>query len=88
MTAPPRAQVRTVYVAETMLPTRHGSFRLRGYKHSIDGGRTFVEPTAIMCGQVEGKEDVSRAPRRGGGPRRTQSRCCRGGRRPAPRHHD
>ncbi|KAI8466855.1 MAG: GTP cyclohydrolase II-domain-containing protein [Monoraphidium minutum] len=53
------ALVRTVYIAETLLPTRHGNFRLRGYKHSIDGGRTFVEPTAIICGEVEGKEDVA-----------------------------
>ena len=52
-------QVRTVYIAETNLPTRHGNFRLRGYKHSIDGGKTFVEPTAIICGQVEGQEDVA-----------------------------
>ncbi|GBF97543.1 GTP cyclohydrolase [Raphidocelis subcapitata] len=50
--------VRTVHIAETMLPTRHGNFRLRGYKHSIDGGKTFGEPTAIMCGDVEGGEDV------------------------------
>ncbi|KIZ05211.1 GTP cyclohydrolase II [Monoraphidium neglectum] len=51
--------VRTVQIAETMLPTRHGNFRLRGYKHSTDGGKNFVEPTAIICGQVEGKEDVA-----------------------------
>jgi hypothetical protein len=25
----------------------------------IDGGKTFVEPTAIMCGQVEGMENVT-----------------------------
>jgi len=30
-----RMQVRTVHIAETMLPTRHGNFRLRGYKHSV-----------------------------------------------------
>jgi hypothetical protein len=24
-----------VHIAETMLPTRHGNFRLRGYKHSV-----------------------------------------------------
>ena len=52
-------KVRTVHIAETNLPTRHGNFRLRGYKHSIDGGKTFVEPTAIICGQVEGQEDVA-----------------------------
>jgi hypothetical protein len=37
-TDPPAAshpQVRTVFIAETQLPTRHGSFRLRGYKHSV-----------------------------------------------------
>jgi hypothetical protein len=27
-----------------------------------DGGKNFVEPTAIICGQVEGKEDVSGLP--------------------------
>lgn len=79
-----------MYIAETMLPTKHGNFRLRGYKHSvraawagiwglctrgivlslllltyvacfmqIDGGKTFVEPTAIICGRVEGQENVS-----------------------------
>jgi hypothetical protein len=160
---PPRApapQVRTVYIAETMLPTKHGKFRLRGYKHSvgggrlrgltgrgrragdtrpaaaaaarcgvavvaaapvrlrppplwsvrrcvatrscsnrpapaltacrrparpapqIDGGRTFVEPTAIICGSVEGKENVSAgvAGRRRGPPARQAHR----GRRAAP----
>eukprot|EP00798_Chlamydomonas_sp_ICE-L_P032131 gene32131-16654_t len=40
--------VITKFIAETLLPTRHGRFRLRGYKHSIDGGATFTEPTAIM----------------------------------------
>ncbi|KAI8467407.1 MAG: GTP cyclohydrolase II-domain-containing protein [Monoraphidium minutum] len=50
--------VRTVHIAETMLPTRHGNFRLRGYKHSMDSGKTFSEPTAIICGQVEGQENV------------------------------
>ncbi|KIZ07919.1 GTP cyclohydrolase II [Monoraphidium neglectum] len=51
-------KVRTVHIAETMLPTRHGNFRLRGYKHSTDGGKTFAEPTAIICGKVEGCEEV------------------------------
>jgi GTP cyclohydrolase II len=41
-----------------LLPTRHGAFRLRGYKHTVDGGRTFTEPAAVICGDVEGKEDV------------------------------
>lgn len=27
--------VKTRYIAETLLPTRHGKFRLRGYKHSV-----------------------------------------------------
>lgn len=27
--------VKTRYIAETLLPTRHGNFRLRGYKHSV-----------------------------------------------------
>ncbi len=25
----------TRFIAETLLPTRHGNFRLRGYKHSV-----------------------------------------------------
>ncbi|EFJ51564.1 hypothetical protein VOLCADRAFT_116428, partial [Volvox carteri f. nagariensis] len=51
-------QVITTFIAETLLPTRHGKFRLRGYKHSIDGGVTFTEPTAIIAGRVEGQENV------------------------------
>ncbi|GIL68484.1 hypothetical protein Vafri_21753 [Volvox africanus] len=51
-------QVITKFIAETLLPTRHGKFRLRGYKHSIDGGVTFTEPTAIIAGRVEGQENV------------------------------
>eukprot|EP00879_Flechtneria_rotunda_P022054 GHRR01023269.1.p1 GENE.GHRR01023269.1~~GHRR01023269.1.p1 ORF type:complete len:355 (+),score=75.04 GHRR01023269.1:205-1269(+) len=50
--------VKTRFIAETLLPTRQGAFRLRGYKHSLDGGLTFTEPTAIICGQVEGLENV------------------------------
>ncbi|KAF5831720.1 GTP cyclohydrolase II-domain-containing protein [Dunaliella salina] len=49
---------RTQFVAETLLPTRHGKLRLRGYKHSVDGGLTYTEPTAIIAGNVEGREDV------------------------------
>ncbi|KAG1673261.1 hypothetical protein FOA52_002541 [Chlamydomonas sp. UWO 241] len=52
------ANVVTKFVAETLLPTRHGNFRLRGYKHSVDGGTTFTEPTAIVAGKVEGLENV------------------------------
>lgn len=29
------SRVKTRYIAETLLPTRHGKFRLRGYKHSV-----------------------------------------------------
>ena len=29
------AKVVTKFIAETLLPTRHGKFRLRGYKHSV-----------------------------------------------------
>lgn len=53
------SKVKTVFIAETLLPTRQGKFRLRGYKHSVDGGTTFTEPTAIISGQVEGREDVA-----------------------------
>ncbi len=30
--------VRTEFVAETLLPTKHGRFRLRGYRHSVRAG--------------------------------------------------
>ncbi|MEW5304746.1 MAG: hypothetical protein WDW36_007337 [Sanguina aurantia] len=50
--------VLTKFIAETLLPTRHGIFRLRGYKHSVDGGVTFSEPTAMVYGSVEGMEHV------------------------------
>lgn len=52
-------QVITRFIAETLLPTRHGLFRLRGYKHTVDSGVTFTEPTAIICGKVEGQENVA-----------------------------
>lgn len=50
--------VLTQFVAETLLPTKHGLFRLRGYRHSLDKGVTFTEPTAIVSGAVEGRENV------------------------------
>jgi hypothetical protein len=31
--------VKTRFIAETLLPTRYGKFRLRGYKHSVRGQR-------------------------------------------------
>lgn len=94
--------VKTRYIAETLLPTRHGAFRLRGYKHSVsggasglrlsscsrclpllhhvsvltmicllqlDGGITFTEPTAIICGNVEGQSNV-------GCPLGQKQQCC------------
>ncbi|KAK9827454.1 hypothetical protein WJX74_003345 [Apatococcus lobatus] len=45
---------RTEFVAETLLPTKTGRYRLRGYRHSADGGRTYTEPTCIMTGSPEG----------------------------------
>jgi hypothetical protein len=51
--SPFSSQIRTVHIAETMLPTRHGNFRLRGYKHSVrrnraahGPGRTAASPAA------------------------------------------
>lgn len=108
--------VKTRFIAETLLPTRHGRFRLRGYKHSVrrtgvvlhgctplavaistnaistnapdappqvDGGVTFTEPTAIICGEVEGKADV-RVPGAARAGRRHQCRMCSTPMRPAP----
>jgi GTP cyclohydrolase II len=52
------AAVSTTFVAETLLPTTQGKFRLRGYRHTTDGGSTYTEPTAIISGQVEGLSKV------------------------------
>lgn len=30
-------KIVTKFIAETLLPTRHGKFRVRGYKHSVGG---------------------------------------------------
>ena len=51
-------EVWTEFVAETLLPTTMGKFRLRGYRHTVDSGKSFSEPSAIISGQVEGKKDV------------------------------
>lgn len=51
-------ETKTVFVAETLLPTRSGKFRLRGYRHSTDDGVTFTEPTAIIHGDVAGHTDI------------------------------
>lgn len=50
-------QVETLFVAETLLPTRSGKFRVRAYRHTLDGA-TFSEPTAICQGRPEGEWDV------------------------------
>jgi len=55
---PGDGDVWTEFVAETLLPTQMGKFRLRGYRHTVDGGTSFSEPSAIISGQVEGCEDV------------------------------
>jgi GTP cyclohydrolase II len=52
------ARAWTKFVAETLLPTEQGKFRLRGYRHTADGGATFTEPSAIISGAVEGAAGV------------------------------
>lgn len=47
----------TEFIAETKLPTDRGFYRLRGYRHSVDGAAS-TEPVAIVYGDVEGKEEV------------------------------
>eukprot|EP00192_Tetraselmis_astigmatica_P013893 CAMPEP_0117685090 /NCGR_PEP_ID=MMETSP0804-20121206/21529_1 /TAXON_ID=1074897 /ORGANISM="Tetraselmis astigmatica, Strain CCMP880" /LENGTH=308 /DNA_ID=CAMNT_0005496289 /DNA_START=216 /DNA_END=1142 /DNA_ORIENTATION=+ len=46
----------TVFVAETLLPTRSGKFRVRAYRHKV--GILMSEPTAIINGTVENQENV------------------------------
>jgi len=48
---------KTEFVAETLLPTRAGKFRVRAYKHTVDG-LTYNEPVAIIHGNIEGKSAV------------------------------
>lgn len=47
----------TEFIAETKLPTGTGFYRLRGYRHSVDGGVP-SEPVAICFGDIEGREKV------------------------------
>ncbi|KAL4443403.1 hypothetical protein ABPG75_011140 [Micractinium tetrahymenae] len=51
-------RVWTKFVAETLLPTKLGKFRLRGYRHTVDGGLTYTEPSVIISGSPEGCADV------------------------------
>ncbi|CAG9464476.1 unnamed protein product [Pedinophyceae sp. YPF-701] len=50
-------KVDTKFVAETLLPTRTGKFRVRAYRHTVDG-TTFSEPMAICYGMPEDGEDI------------------------------
>eukprot|EP00890_Picochlorum_soloecismus_P006234 jgi/Picsp_1/6611/NSC_03954-R1_gtp cyclohydrolase ii len=57
----PSAETDTIwteFVAETLLPTQQGKFRLRGYRHTVDGGITFTEPSAVISGEVERRKEV------------------------------
>jgi GTP cyclohydrolase II len=48
----------TTFVAETRLPTDRGFYRVRGYRHSVDGA-PFTEPVAIAYGEIEGRSGVA-----------------------------
>src|SRR5262245_16186386 len=46
---------RTVtFVAESSLPTEHGTYRVRAYRDAEDG----TEPLAIVSGRIEGRSNV------------------------------
>ena len=47
----------TQFIAETKLPTDKGFYRLRGYRHSVDGAPA-TEPVAVVFGDIEGGESV------------------------------
>jgi len=51
----PASRRKTVYVAETNLPTDKGVYRVRSYRRL----GTPEEPTAIIYGNVEGQSDVT-----------------------------
>ena len=47
----------TQFVAETKLPTDKGFYRLRGYRHSVDGAPA-TEPVAVVFGDIERAESA------------------------------
>eukprot|EP00210_Caulerpa_lentillifera_P001554 g1492.t1 len=49
---------KTEFVAETLLPTRKGLYRLRGYRHTVDDWKSVMEPTAIIVGDIERSQSV------------------------------
>lgn len=48
----------TTFIAETKLPTDRGFYRVRGYRHSVDGAPS-TEPVAIAYGEIEGRSGVA-----------------------------
>ena len=48
----------TQFIAETKLPTDRGFYRVRGYRHSVDGAPS-TEPVAIAYGEIEGRSGVA-----------------------------
>lgn len=50
-------RVKTRYIAETLLPTRHGKFRLRGYKHSVR-----LNPAPVLCTGRDCLSEVAAVP--------------------------
>ncbi len=52
------AEAQTQFIAETNLPTDKGFYRLRGYRHRGPKTHVITEPTCMLCGDVEGLENV------------------------------
>lgn len=48
------AEVPVTFVAETLLPTDKGTFRVRAYRDHVDG----TEPVAVVCGDIGDGLDV------------------------------
>lgn len=65
MTPPDSAAPRTAFFSESLLPTRHGEFRVRVYRDQLSG----TEPSAIVAGDVRGQDGV---------PVRVHSECFTG----------
>jgi hypothetical protein len=54
------SKIITRFIAETLLPTRHGKFRVRGYKHSVCLGSAVADMAPAHVHNVPHKGSLPR----------------------------